>query len=279
MKENDFMEIFDTLIQKDAAGRLTFLEIPFDAREKFCKPKGTIYVRGTINGIAYRSKLLSRGRGKYVMLVDKSLQKSIGFDGQGMNVHIIMSLEKLESDCKQEDPVTLSSGIDVLTAIKTRQSIRRFTSQPVGEDMVATMLCCGMYAPSAKNKRPVHFIVIRDRAVLMKLALLNPQASMLEHAAGAILVCGDKNLEGIKEFLYADCAAAVQNILLGIHGLGLGGVWCGVASNSDWRKLIIDFTGLPVKLEPFAVIAYGWPDEKKELCNRWDKNKIHYDKW
>lgn len=273
------METFDALIKKDATSRLTFLEIPFDARQQFCKPKGTIYVSGTINGIAYRNKLLSRGGGKYVMVVDKSLQKLIGFDGQVMNAHIIMSLEKLESDCKQEDPAALSSRIDVLTAIKTRQSIRRFTSQPVEEDMITTMLCCGMYAPSAKNKRPFHFVVIRDRAVLSELALLNSQASMLEHAAGAILVCGDKNLEGTKEFLYADCAAATQNILLSIHGLGLGGVWCGVASNSDWRKLIIDTMELPIKLEPFAVIAYGWPHEKKGLCNRWDKNKIHYDKW
>lgn len=273
------MEIFDALIKKDTAGRLTFLEIPFDARERFCKPKGTIYVSVTINDVQHRGKLLSRGGGKYVMVVDKSLQKSIGFNGQAMNVHILMSLEEHETICEQEAPVTLSSKIDVLTAIKTRRSIRRFTSMPVEEDMITTVLCCGMYAPSAKNKRPYHFVVIRDRAILSKLALQNSQASMLEHAPGAILVCGDKNLEGTKEFLYADCAAATQNILLGIHGLGLGGVWCGVAANSNWRKLIIDILELPVKLEPFALIAYGWPHEEKELCNRWDKKKIHYDKW
>lgn len=42
MKENDLMEVFDALIQKDDVGRLTFLETPFDAREQFCKPKGMI---------------------------------------------------------------------------------------------------------------------------------------------------------------------------------------------------------------------------------------------
>lgn len=85
----------------------------------------------------------------------------------------------------------------------------------------------------------------------------------------ALLCCG----------MYADCAAAVQNILLGIHGLGLGGVWCGVASNSDWRKLIIAALELPSKMEPVSVIAFGWPDEEKELCHRWVPGKIHYDKW
>ena len=136
-----------------------------------------------------------------------------------------------------------------------------------------------MYAPTAKNKRPCHFIVIRNRQLLAELASQNSQAAMLESAAGAIVICGDKNIEGMKEFLYADCAAATQNILLGIHGLGLGGVWCGVASNSDWRKRMIAALELPVKLEPVAVIAFGWPDEEKELRGRWEPEKIHYDRW
>lgn len=274
------MEIFDAPIQKDDAGRLTILEIPFNARERFHKPKGTVYVSGTINGARYRGKLLSRGSGKFIMVLDKAMQKSIGFAGQAMTAHITMSCEELEpDDRKQEEPAALSSRMDVMTAIKTRQSVRAFTSEPVGADMVTSILCCGMYAPSAKNKRPCHFVVMRDKSLLSKLASQNPQAAMLENAAGAIAVCGDKNIEGMKEFLYADCAAAAQNILLGIHGLGLGGVWCAVASNSDWRKLLIAALELPSKLEPVAVIAFGWPDEDKELCNRWEPGRIHYDMW
>lgn len=115
--------------------------------------------------------------------------------------------------------------------------------------------------------------------LLLKLASQNSQAESLKSAMGAIVVCGDKNIEGMKEFLYADCAAATQNILLGIHGLGLGGVWCGVVSGSEWRNLIIDTLGLPVKMEPVAVVAFGWPDEEKELCQRWESGKIHFDKW
>lgn len=273
------METFDVSIQKDNTGRMTFFEIPFDAREKFCKPKGTLYVSGTINGIAFRSKLLSRGGGIFIMVIDKRLQKSIGFNGQAMDAHITMLSEDMEQvGEKQKEPI-VESRIDVLTAIKTRRSIRKFTSKPVEEDMVTAILCCGMYAPTAQNKRPCHFIMVRNRQQLVELATQNIHASMLADAAGAIIVCGDKNVEGMKEFLYADCAAATQNILLGIHGLGLGGVWCGVASNSDWRKMMITTLELPPKMEPVAVIAYGWPDEEKELCHRFESRKIHYDKW
>ena len=115
--------------------------------------------------------------------------------------------------------------------------------------------------------------------MLSMLARHNSNAAMLEHSAGGIIVCGDKNREGIKEFLYADCAAAAQHMLLCIYGLGLGGVWCGVVPNSDWRKLLIEQFALPNKLEPISVIAFGWPDEEKELCPRWETAKVHYDKW
>ena len=274
------MEQFDALIKKDDSGRLTIVEVPFDARTVFNKPKGTIYISGTINNIAYRSKLLSRGGGKFIMVLDKAMQKSVGFDGQAMTANITMSAEDLPSVRNvPEKPAEITCGMDVLTAIKTRQSIRKFSSKPVSQDMVNTVLCAGMCAPTAKNKRPYHFIIIRDRHILSDLARHNPNAAMLEFSAGAIVVCGDKNREGLKEFLYADCAAAAQNMLLSIHGLGLGGVWCGVASNSDWRKLLIEQLELPHKLEPVSVIAFGWPDEEKELSTRWETAMVHYDKW
>lgn len=274
------MEQFNAQIKKDSSDRLTIMEIPFDAKAAFRKPKGTIYVSGTINGIGYRGKLLSRGNGKFIMVLNKAMQKSVGFDGQAMTARVTMSCEDLDAVREDHEKMAdFTSDMDVLTAIKTRQSIRKFTSKPVSQDMVNAILCAGMHAPTAKNKRPYHFIMIRDRRVLSMLARHNSNAAMMEGSAGAIVVCGDKNIEGIQEFLYADCAAATQNMLLSIHGLGLGGVWCGVAPNSDWRKLCIHQLGLPPKLEPISVIAFGWPAEIKESCNRWESAKVHYEKW
>ena len=68
------IERFDAQIKKDDSGRLTIVEIPFNAKEVFHKSRGTIYVSGTMNGIEYRSKLLSRGSGKFVMVLDKAYE-------------------------------------------------------------------------------------------------------------------------------------------------------------------------------------------------------------
>lgn len=274
------MELFTAEIKKDESGRLTVIELPFNPRKVFYKLKGTIFVSGTINGIEYRSKLLSRGNDKFIMVLDKGLQKAIAFDGNKMTAHITMASEELSHiKEKKQEPIAAVSSMDVLTAIKTRQSIRKFTSESIDEVIINTILYAGFYAPTAKDKRPYHFILIRDKLLLSELAGQNINASILNFAPCAVVVCGDKNIEGMKEFLYSDCAAAAQNMLLAIHGLGLGGVWCGIAANSDWQKLLIHKLALPLKLEPVAVLAFGYPDEIKELSHRWEPEKIHYDKW
>lgn len=274
------MQIFEAEIKKEERGRLTFVELPFNAKELFCKPKGAIYVTGTINDEIYRCKLLSRGGGKYILVLDKALQKSVGFQGETMMARVTMVADEVNV---QRDTIgefeAVSCDMDVMTAIKSRHSIRKFTSHPISDSMLNTILSTGLQAPTAKNKRPYHFIVIKSRQILSELAHGNSNAKMLEGATCGIVVCGDRNIEGVKEFLYADCAAATQNMLLCIHALGLGGVWCGVMANSDWRKLIVTKLELPLKLEPISVIALGYSNEVKEPEGRWESKKIHYDRW
>ncbi len=275
------MEDFFAEAAKDTAGKLTCIPLPFNAKEVFHKSKGTIHVKGTINEVSYRSKLLSRGNGKYMMTIDKALQKSIGFTGKPMAVHVTMSLD--EEDCQtvanHSQPEFAASSMDVITAVQTRQSIREFTQEAISQDLINTILYAGMCAPTAKNKRPVDFVLIDDKKTLYELSLANPNARMLEHAPCAIVVCGDQNREGSKEFLYADCGAAAQNILLCAHGLHLGAVWCGVAANSPWFKLLTEKLSLPVKIAPVAVIALGYPAVKPQPKEKWSPGKVHYGKW
>lgn len=274
------MENFDAEICMDEAGRLALIELPFNAREAFCRPKGPVFVTGTINNISYRSKLLSRGGGKFVMIVDKAMQKRLGFDGKSMQAHVAMASDDEDGPrAGIREPELMTCGMDTLTAIKTRRSIRKFTPEPVSQKIIDTILCAGLYAPTAKDKRPCHFVIIKDKALLSELAQAQANAAMLSGAAFAVAICGDKTREGMREFMYADCAAAAQNILLSLHALGLGGVWCGVAANSDWQKLLIHRLALPPKVEPAAVIAAGWPAEEKETPARWDPAQLHYDRW
>ena len=109
-------------------------------------------------------------------------------------------------------------GPDVLTAISTRKSIRKFdASKPVEDDKVEKMLRAAMCAPTAMDKRPWEFIVVKDPAKLSALATRLPYSRVGNGAKLAIVVCGslDNGLPGrSKEYWIHDCSAATMNLLL-----------------------------------------------------------------
>lgn len=183
------------------------------------------------------------------------------------------------SEKQYTEPKFAESSVDVLTAIRERRSIRKFTEEPLSPEQLNTILHAGLCAPTARNKRPFHFLVVQDRERLTKLAQGKIHSRMLASSACGIVICGDWEVEERPEFLYADCFAATQNILLAIHGLGLGGVWLGVGKESEWRQLLKEELELPESIEPTAVVAVGYPAEEKKRPHTWEEEKIHFEKW
>ena len=170
--------------------------------------------------------------------------------------------------------------MEVIEAISTRRSIRRYKRQtPISDAMMHTVLNAGFCAPSAGNQQPWHFLVIDDRQLLSVIQTFHPSAKMLTEADKAILVCGDLDLEKFKGYWMIDCAAAAENILLAAHGLGLGACWLGVyprdARVAGMKKLF----HLPRNIIPFAAIALGYPAEEKPREARYNKERVHHNKW
>ena len=64
----------------------------------------------------------------------------------------------------------------VLENIHSRKSVRQYTSEPVSEDQVETMLRAAMAAPSAVNFQPWRFVVVTERAELDAMAEILPYA-------------------------------------------------------------------------------------------------------
>ena len=126
--------------------------------------------------------------------------------------------------------------MDALQAIRTRRSIRVYQDKPVPEELVQQILTAAMYAPSAGDARPWQFVVITDCKLLRQIPTVHPHAPMAEQAPLAILVCGDAGMEKYPGNWPLDCAAAVENLLLAAHALGLGGVWTGcIPIKAAWR--------------------------------------------
>src|SRR5512142_911151 len=107
--------------------------------------------------------------------------------------------------------------MDALEAILTRRSVRRYTPEPIAEELLHELLDAAMHAPSAGNEQPWHFVVVTDRETLAAIPRFHPYAVMLRQAPAAIVVCGDPTLEKYHGYWVQDCAAATENLLLAAH--------------------------------------------------------------
>ena len=180
---------------------------------------------------------------------------------------------------------TVSEGElpDVLTAIRTRKSVRKFdATKKVEEEKVEKILRAAMCAPSAMDKRPWEFVVVRDPAQLKLLGERLPNSRVGQGAQLAIVVCGneDNGLPGRgKEYWIHDCSAATMNILLAAKGLGLGAVWTGVYPGEDRVAVVREVLAIPEGYAPLNVIPLGYPAENPTPKDKWNPAKVHHDKW
>lgn len=166
--------------------------------------------------------------------------------------------------------------MELMEAIFTRRSIRKFASKPVPETMVHELLEAAMMAPSAGNAQPWRFVVVDDRAVLDSIADLHPYIKMVTQAPLGILVCGDLSKEKFAGYWVQDCSAAMQNMLLAIHGLGLGAVWTGIYPMEDRMEAFSRKFDLPEHVIPLGFAPVGWPAQKPVSKSRFDANRVHY---
>ncbi|MBV8464095.1 MAG: nitroreductase family protein [Acidimicrobiales bacterium] len=177
-----------------------------------------------------------------------------------------------------EDP----AGPPFFEVVLRQRAHRRFRDEPVGDALVARCLEAATHAPSAENRQPWTFVVVRDAGTRAAIAELNRQAwrgggrrhsegrlspaLLAEVDEGAetgmgtapvlVVVCGDTRL-GLEPTLPASVFPATQNLLLAAGALGLGSAMTTLATvlSNDLRRLL----DLPEAVHPMAIVPLGWP--------------------
>ncbi|AOR25148.1 nitroreductase family protein [Clostridium taeniosporum] len=166
-----------------------------------------------------------------------------------------------------------------MDAILNRKSIRKYKDIKVSDEIVEELLKAGMAAPSAGNEQPWEFIVLRDKEIMRKITEVHQYSKMLLDADVAIVVCGDESKEKFRDFWIQDCSAATENILIAAEDKGLGAVWLGVYPMADRVAPIKKLLNLPASVNPLSIIPVGYPAEQKEPGDRFNKTRVHYDRW
>ena len=81
-----------------------------------------------------------------------------------------MPFQKLEFN---EIPETemLNRSANLLNAMKTRRSVRDFSSRPVSEEIIHNCIKTAVYAPSGANKQPWHFMIVKDPKIKKEIRI------------------------------------------------------------------------------------------------------------
>jgi nitroreductase len=153
--------------------------------------------------------------------------------------------------------------MDFWQVVENRYSVRSFDpAVEVSPETVKRLLQAGLRAPSAGNRQPWHFYVVRDLAVRRGLVAAAYGQEFVAHAPVAIVVCADAEQSagrygqrGRELYCLQDTAAAVEHILLAAVASGLGGCWVGAFDEHEAARVL----DLPSRHRPVAILPIGKP--------------------
>ena len=167
----------------------------------------------------------------------------------------------------------------VIELLAKRRTVRHFTDQEVPDEAIAALLEAAFYAPSYLNRRPAHFVVVRNKEVQQRLGSTLSVRPYVQDASAVIVLSADPELSTAWP---ADLAAAGENILIAATGLGLGAAWVGNPFGAAWdtrESEIRELLAIPDKMRILGLIAIGYAAEHPEPHTKdgsWDNLRVHY---
>lgn len=168
---------------------------------------------------------------------------------------------------------------EALHAIMSRRSIRSYEQRRVEPEQIETLLRAAMAAPSAGNQQSWRFVVVTRREQLDALSKTSPYAGPLERSPLAIAVCGETTGAKHPGYWVEDCSAAMENLLLAAHAIGLGGVWLGYYPSEARDTAASDLLKLPPTFHVLGIASIGFPAEEKPPSERYDPAFVRFESW
>jgi nitroreductase len=171
---------------------------------------------------------------------------------------------------------------DFFAVVGAQRACRSFRRDPVPDELVERVLEAATFAPSAENRQPWVFVVVRDAATRDQIGILTRRAwegggrthsearlapALLADvdqgatggvsAAPVLVVVGADTTRSLEATVASSTFPAVQNLLLAAGALGLGSALTTLTiALADELRALVD---LPDHVQPVAVVPLGWP--------------------
>ena len=183
--------------------------------------------------------------------------------------------------------------MEALEAIMTRRSTRDYKPEPVEKEKINQILDAGRQAPSGGNNQTNHFLVIRNRDVLNRLTGMvekafarmeiteNTYASM-KHSINAsrkggyvfcynapvLIIVANRRYYGNN---IADCACAIENMMVAANALDLGSCWINQLKWLNDEPEIVEYLrgfGMEEDERVYGAVIIGYPFSETDMPNR-----------
>ena len=161
--------------------------------------------------------------------------------------------------------------MNVFEAIKARRSIRKYEQTPVPQEKLKKILEAARLAPSAGNRQPWGFVVVRDAERKKALAEAANNQTFLADAALIVAAVGDPEIS--KKWCEKDVMIAVEHLALSAAALGYGTCWIGAFNEAKVKSLL----GIPERVNVVALLPIGVPDETPPTRPRKGLSEIFFE--
>ena len=163
--------------------------------------------------------------------------------------------------------------MDFYEVIQGRRSVRKYKTDPVDDDKLQRILNAARLAPSAANRQPISFIVVRDDKTKRKLKDAYSQEWFY---TAPVIICACtlpdkawKRNDG-KAYVDVDVAIAMDHLILAATAEGLGTCWIAAFKPGIVKEVL----NIPDDLEPLILTPLGYPETIPEPTYRKPLNEI-----
>lgn len=169
---------------------------------------------------------------------------------------------------------------DVFKNIYLRRAVRDYKPLDVPDDILKEIIKAGTYAPSAVNRQPWRFVVVKNRELIRRLsdrskkawlesagkvddphlkqvvnALKMPEFDIFYNAPVLVLIFASPDAYSPQY----DCALAAENMMLAARSLGIGSCWIGFGMPIGSDKEMLDELKVPENYKLMAPLIFGYP--------------------
>jgi len=169
--------------------------------------------------------------------------------------------------------------MNVMEAIKSRYSVRRYKNKPVEEEKLNKILEAGRFAPSAKNRQEWRYVVVRDKGKIQKLMIAAKNQRFIGEAPVVIAACAEDDgyVMSCGQLSYPiDVAISMDHMTLEAVEEGLGTCWIGAFYENQVKEIL----NIPKNIRVVLLLTLGYPDDSPSSKRRKSINEIvMYEKW